>query len=791
MSPIRPILILVVDDEPYLADLAKSFLTESEGLEVETAYSVSDARTILAKRHFDAIISDYQMPREDGLQFLKSLRQSGDNIPFVLFTGRGREEVVIEALNNGADSYLQKGGLPVPAYTELEHRVRKAVQRHRAEMALVKSAVDLREAQEIAHMGRWERDLVSGQIEWSDGLFTIFEVDPDTFPPAHDSSLNFTHPEDRAIVEKAYGESAEKRKPYDFEHRLLLRDGSIKWVSEIGRTLYDDAGGPIRSVGTIQDITERKQNEAALKDASYAQRLIGASLDPLLAIDAEGVITEANAATSKLTGVSHEELIGADLSRYFTDPLKAKEGYLKVFKEGEVRDYPATLLGPSGRRVDVTYSASVYRDEYGRIKGVLVAIHDVTERKVAQDALKETEARFDQLAEQSGTVTWEADQEGLFTYVSSVSEIAWGYHPDELMGQMHFYDLVVEAERETIKSRVFEMAKHGERFVGIEHAVRTKDGRTRWNSTSGIPLLKADGSIRGYQGSDTDVSERKVVEEELLKISQRLSLATRAGGVGIWDLDVINNKLIWDDQMFKLYGIEEAHFGGAYEAWKAGLFPEDAQRGDEEIQMALRDEKEFDTEFRVLWPNRTVHHIRALAVVQRDASGKPLRMMGTNWDITDLRRAEKINLDKERSLRNEAEEQLTRYPKPSPELMEQKKMILIHELQVHQVELEMQAQELRKAQNAVEESRDKYLDLYEFAPLGYLTLTDKAQVEGANITSAALLGIDRGKLVGARFSKFLAEEEADKWHLYFRNVLRHREKPVSYTHLTLPTKRIV
>ncbi|MEI6796193.1 MAG: PAS domain S-box protein, partial [Methanomassiliicoccales archaeon] len=387
MSDVRPICILVVDDEPGLADLAKSFLTDSEDLEVETVSSVSEARTLLGQRHFDAIISDYQMPVEDGIQFLKSLRHKGDDIPFVLFTGRGREEVVIEALNNGADSYLQKGGLPVPVYTELEHRVRKAVQKHRAERALQETAADLREAQEIAHMGRWDLDLVTGQIKWSDGLYTIFDVDPETFNPTHDSFLRFTHPEDRAIVDKAYTESAEKRTPYDFEHRLWLSDGSIKWVSEIGRTLYDDAGSPIRSVGTIQDITERKQNEAALKDASYARRLLEASLDPLLAVDAAGRITDANAATSELTGVAREELIDTDLSRYFTEPQKAKEGYLKAFEEGEVRDHPVTLLGPLGREVEVIFNASVYKDEHERIKGIFVAVHDVTEHKRAEEQL--------------------------------------------------------------------------------------------------------------------------------------------------------------------------------------------------------------------------------------------------------------------------------------------------------------------------------------------------------------------------------------------------------------------
>jgi PAS domain S-box-containing protein len=110
--------------------------------------------------------------------------------------------------------------------------------------------------------------------------------------------------------------------------------------------------------------------------------------------------------------------------------------------------------------------------------------------------------------------------------------------------------------------------------------------------------------------------------------------------VGVWDYEVDTNTLIWDDQMFNLYGITREQFTGAYEAWTAGVHPDDRQRGDEEIQMALRGEKEFDTEFRVLWPDGTVHHIRALARVQRAAAGNPVRMVGTNWDITRRRQAE-------------------------------------------------------------------------------------------------------------------------------------------------------
>jgi len=138
MSP-SPIHVLAVDDEPDLCALSKDFLEMSEAMEVETACSVSEARAALGQRHFDVIVSDYQMPEEDGIQFLKSLRAAGDRTPFILFTGKGREDVVIEALNRGADAYLQKGGKSVPQYAELANMIEKAVQRRRMELDLIEN----------------------------------------------------------------------------------------------------------------------------------------------------------------------------------------------------------------------------------------------------------------------------------------------------------------------------------------------------------------------------------------------------------------------------------------------------------------------------------------------------------------------------------------------------------------------------------------------------------------------------------------------------------------------------
>ena len=122
---------------------------------------------------------------------------------------------------------------------------------------------------------------------------------------------------------------------------------------------------------------------------------------------------------------------------------------------------------------------------------------------------------------------------------------------------------------------------------------------------------------------------------ELMKANERVSLAARAAGVGIWDYDVARNELNWDAQMFCLYGIVQPKAAGlSYNTWQAGIHPEERDRTHEEVQLALGGSRDYDTEFRVVWPDRSVHSIRGLATVERDPSGRALHMIGTNWDIT-------------------------------------------------------------------------------------------------------------------------------------------------------------
>jgi CheY-like chemotaxis protein len=120
--------ILVVDDESVVREASRLFLERDGDIAVDTSRSAQDALARLSGKRYDAIIADYQMPGMDGITLLKAVRDSGSDIPFILFTGRGREEVVIEAINNGADFYLKKGGDPTLQFTELLHKIKLAVQ---------------------------------------------------------------------------------------------------------------------------------------------------------------------------------------------------------------------------------------------------------------------------------------------------------------------------------------------------------------------------------------------------------------------------------------------------------------------------------------------------------------------------------------------------------------------------------------------------------------------------------------------------------------------------------------
>jgi PAS domain S-box-containing protein len=138
---------------------------------------------------------------------------------------------------------------------------------------LSKIASRLKEAEAIGLLGHWELDLVTNILYWSDGIYSIFDLNPSEFGASYEAFLDTIHPEDREFVDKSYTDAVKNRTTYDIVHRLLMKDGSVKFVSEKCKTDYDEDGKPLRSVGTVQDITERKLMEEEMLKAQRHEAL--------------------------------------------------------------------------------------------------------------------------------------------------------------------------------------------------------------------------------------------------------------------------------------------------------------------------------------------------------------------------------------------------------------------------------------------------------------------------------------------------------------------------------------
>jgi PAS domain S-box-containing protein len=274
---------------------------------------------------------------------------------------------------------------------------------------------------------------------------------------------------------------------------------------------------------------------------------------------------------------------------------------------------------------------------------------DISQGKRTAEKIKCQASQIESLLDSIPDIIFFKDRDGVYLGCNPPFAEFVGRSRDAIIGRTDF-DLFGREVAESFLQHDQSMLESGQSCHN-EEWITYPDGRKILVDTLKTPYRSLDGSLIGVLGMSREITARKRGGEELLRSTERLALATRAGGVGIWDYDVVDNCLVWDEQMFRLYGIERDQFGGAYEAWQAGLHPDDRQRGDLEIQLALLAEKEFDTEFRVLWPDGTTRNIRGFATVERDAAGRPLRMIGTNWDITDQKRTEEALLESEANFR--------------------------------------------------------------------------------------------------------------------------------------------
>jgi PAS domain S-box-containing protein len=268
---------------------------------------------------------------------------------------------------------------------KLKHKIGVGInvtERKRAEQKLRESTERLQEAQRIALIGNWELDLVNNELSWSDEIYRIFEIDPVKFIVSYDAFLEAIHPEDRDAVNKAYTSSLETHNPYEIDHRLLMPDGRVKCVHERCETFYDIDGYPLRSVGTVQDISERQKAEQAIRESEARfSTIFQASPIPILIVRmSDGKFVDVNGAFHSMSGYGREEVIGysaPELNQWVKpDDLRRLEITLR--EQGTVRDFETRLRTKSGLIQDVLMSAAPI--EVGGERYVVTLAYDITAR---------------------------------------------------------------------------------------------------------------------------------------------------------------------------------------------------------------------------------------------------------------------------------------------------------------------------------------------------------------------------------------------------------------------------
>ncbi len=379
------------------------------------------------------------------------------------------------------------------------------------------------------------------------------------------------------------------------------------------------------------------------------QTILQTALDGFWLTDLQGRFLEVNQAYCELTGYSSQELLTMSISdvEASEQPEEVASHIETVMREGSDR-FETRHRCIDGRIVDVEVSVTFLDLEGGRL---IVFIRDITEKIRADKALRDSEKRFKDLTLSSADWWWETDPQGRFTFCSERVRDVLGYSPKEMEGKTPF-DLMPEDEKERMYSLFLQAVARQQPLSDVENRNISKSGAEIVLLTNGVPILDDKGNLQGYRGVDKDITARKRTEEEVKRLSERLRLATEAAGIGIWEYDLADDQLFWSDVMYRLYGISSERFSGAYQAWANGVHPEDLPAAQEELETAIRDKQPFDTEFRVVWPDGTIRHLKAHAAVFKDPEkDKYQRMIGVNWDITERKQAEETLRENEERFR--------------------------------------------------------------------------------------------------------------------------------------------
>ena len=277
-------------------------------------------------------------------------------------------------------------------------------------------------------------------------------------------------------------------------------------------------------------------------------------------------------------------------------------------------------------------------DTNGEVRGSLAVFVDITERRRAEEALRESEERFRNMAENAPVMIWVTDQHGACTFVNRQWCDFTGTALNENLGK-GWAQFVHPDDRESAFESFYH-ANMDRKDFRVEYRLRRHDGASRWVLVSATRRENEDGTFLGYIGSVIDMTERVEMERAIQTSEEQFALAQAAAGIGTWNWQPQKNFASFSGEYFALYGLPNDHPPIGYEEWLELVHPDDRERVHHEMQMALRETLSVDDEFRVVWPNGTIHWLAGKGTVFCDGDGQAIRFTGVNYDITARKKIE-------------------------------------------------------------------------------------------------------------------------------------------------------
>lgn len=313
------------------------------------------------------------------------------------------------------------------------------------------------------------------------------------------------------------------------------------------------------------------------------------------------------------------------------------EGFSKCCEEclqgGKITKVIQKLNPPEEKTRWLEWTISPWKENHIEVNGLIIIKNDITETKRKEELLLKSKC----ISRIGG---WEVDLLANTVYWTQVTkeihEVPMDYVPNLEEG-INFYKEGVD--RDKISILVSDAMNEGLPW-DTELRIITAKGKEIWVRAKGEVEI-VDGICVRIYGTFQDIDEKKRVELKYQEVSDRLAIATKAASIGIWDYNIVENVLVWDDNMYPLYGVKKEDFSGVYEAWESTIHPEDSKPAQDQLELAINGEIDFNTEFRVVWPNGEIRYIKAVAHVIRDAKENAVKMVGANWDITTNKKAEK------------------------------------------------------------------------------------------------------------------------------------------------------